>query len=213
MLGHAPVRIEQCEGKVKGTISAYYGLPNASDYAPRTSVRDPLAPVDFVLLGKLPHVIKGMDLAIEAFDRLPEYMRGRCRLHLLGFSNPPEFSQSNIIAHPWMKPDAIAQFLRTMDAMLCLSSIETFSQAIVQGMLTSLPIIATPLPVYVEKIDDASGGAGGIIAKTASEIAQAIEQLAEDPSLRRIPLRCIFPCRINQAEPRGQFPRIGRALQ
>lgn len=172
------------KGRVSGDVRAYYGLANAEEFSPPGGQREDDKPIDFVLLGKLPHAIKGMDLAIEAYGRLPKDVRQRCRLNLASFVDPPSFDEEGIVAHPWMPPERIPEFLRTMDVMLCLSSIETFSQAIVQGMLTELPIIATPLPVYVEKVDEASGGAGGIIAQNPEEVARAMAALAQDREMR-----------------------------
>jgi len=68
-----------------------------------------------------------------------------------------------------------------MDIMLCLSRNETFSQAIVQGMLTGLPIIATPLPVYVEKLDTGAG----VVCQDEDAIVRAMVELANDADRRR----------------------------
>ena len=61
------------------------------------------------------------------------------------------------------------------------SMTETFSQTVVQGMLTALPVIHTSLPYFVEKFDDGCG----ILADTPEAFAAALVRLADDPDLRR----------------------------
>jgi len=85
---------------------------------------------------------------------------------------------------PYAKVTAL---LREMDVQLALSSHETFSHSIVQGMMTGLPIIATPIPVYLDKLAPERGGAGGVVVSdvnAADEVAQAMQRLARDPALR-----------------------------
>ncbi len=168
-------------------IGVMYGLPNAELFYPRAEAKSPDAPIDFCLLGRLPGVIKGHDVALRAFERLPEDVRDRCRLHLASYKEMPEYADERIIAYPWMSLDEVAELLRRMDVLLCLSSIETFSQAIVQGMLTELPIIATPIPVFVEKIDPQRGGAGGHLVSgtdAPDEVSSLMARLARDPPER-----------------------------
>jgi glycosyltransferase involved in cell wall biosynthesis len=80
-----------------------------------------------------------------------------------------------------MPVDRVGELLREMDVMLALSTRETFSQAIVQGMLAGLPVIASPLPVYEEKLDTGAG----VVARTTAEVADAMASLARDPQRRR----------------------------
>ncbi|MDX2114332.1 MAG: glycosyltransferase family 4 protein [Planctomycetota bacterium] len=187
-------------GNVNGSVDVLYGLAGAERFYPRPepAPRDDDL-VHFVLLGRLPNISKGQERAIAAFRALPEPLRRRCRLHLASFASPPQFDDPCIIAHPWMHADAVGDFLRRMDAMLTVSSHETFSQAIVQGMLTGLPIVATELPVFVEKLDplpaepDAESRArtgperrrGGLLVRSTAEITEAIALLAENTPLRR----------------------------
>lgn len=168
-------------------VHIMYGLANAENFSPRTAGH-PDAPCRFVLLAKLPHVIKGEGTAIRAFELLPDELRGRCELHLIAYSSDPPPLPSGVTAHRWTPPAEVPDLLRSMDVMLALSSIETFSQAIVQGMLSGLPVIATPLPVYIEKLD--SGG-GIIVGKSAEEseelaiaVSSAMRELAVDSERR-----------------------------
>jgi len=161
-------------------VRVEYGLPNADEFHP------PESPVDdgmtrFVLLGRLPNRSKRHREAVEAFQSLPEDVRSRCELHLASFVGEPDVEAPGVITHRWMRIEEVPEFLRRMDVMLAISSNETFSQAIVQGMLTGLPIIATPLPVYTEKLD----AGGGIVCQRLGELPHAMEQLARDPDRRR----------------------------
>jgi glycosyltransferase involved in cell wall biosynthesis len=65
--------------------------------------------------------------------------------------------------------------------MLCPSRNETFSQAVVQGMLTALPVIASPLPVFTEKLDTGAG----VVCRTTEDFTNAMADLARHPEKRR----------------------------
>lgn len=170
-------------------VSVCYGIPNAARFHPPTTPSGSNntqhrndSPVRFVLLGKLPNISKGHARAVEAFNALPDETRQRCELHLASFADAePDVAGPGIVAHRWMPHDKIPEFLRTTDVMLAISSNETFSQAAVQGMLTGLPVIATPLPVYVEKLDTGAG----VICNTTQEITEAMQRLANNPEQRR----------------------------
>lgn len=161
-------------------VTVYYGLPNADAFHPSAAGRTDDGLVHFVLLGRLPNVSKGMPKALEAWKLLDPEVRVRCRLHLVAFIEPTDLAVEGVIAHRWTPAGQVPNLLREMDVMLALSSNETFSQAIVQGMLTGLPIIATGLPVYVEKLDTG----GGIVAEEPAAIAEAMARLAQDRELR-----------------------------
>ena len=169
-------------GRLRGRVDVYYGLADAARWWPATeeerAARERDGVVNFVLVGRLPNISKGWERAIEAFGMMPEDVRARCRLHLASFIRPVEIEQDGVVAHEWM--DDVPGFLRGMDVMLALSTNETFSQAIVQGMLTGLPVVATGIPVYVEKLD----GGEGIVARTTEEIRDAMVRLAGDAGLR-----------------------------
>ncbi len=143
-------------------------------------------PVNFCVMGMLDNAWKGADTAVEAFRRLPAAVRERCVLHLASFTNPPHFPEPNIVPYEWMPPERIPDWLRAMDVMLCPSRDEevmreTFSQAIVQGMLTELPVIASDRMVFQEKLDRG----GGFIYRDVPDLAGHMARLAGDPALRR----------------------------
>jgi glycosyltransferase involved in cell wall biosynthesis len=85
-----------------------------------------------------------------------------------------------------MDPGELPDLLRTMDVMVVPSRDEevmreTFSQAMVQGMLSGLPVIANDLPVLTEKLDQG----GGLVVRSVKEMSEAMDKLAGDPVLRR----------------------------
>lgn len=140
----------------------------------------------FCVLGALDNAWKGADTAIAAFRLLPEAVRAHCELHLLGFRSSRDFpGEPSIIAYSWQSAAGVPDFLRSMDVMLVPSRDEhvmreTFSQSVVQGMLTGLPVVYAPLPVLAEKFDRG----GGFRASTPQEFADAMARLAENPDLR-----------------------------
>ncbi|MEM1422363.1 MAG: glycosyltransferase family 4 protein [Planctomycetota bacterium] len=170
-------------GNVSGSIDVMYGLPNHAEFYPPAAPPGDDGIVRCCLLGRLPNVSKGTDKALRALELLDPGVRGRVELHLASYiEEPPDRVSSvpGVVCHRWLRPADVPPFLRTMDAMLTLSSNETFSQAIVQGMLTGLPIVATRIPVYEEKLDTG----GGLLAHTPEHIARAITTLVEDPAGR-----------------------------
>ncbi|TVQ31091.1 MAG: glycosyltransferase [Phycisphaeraceae bacterium] len=171
------------EGRVNGIVDTYYGIANADDFHPPAAPKPADAPVEFCVLGKLDPEWKGADLAIEAFRAMPEEVRSRCRLQLIAYEHPPETGDERIIAHSWTSPSRIPELLRSMDVLIVPSrgEFETFSQAIVQGMLTGLPIISSDLLVLTEKLD----AGGGLIFRSTAELGEHMRTLAVDVDLRR----------------------------
>lgn len=163
-------------------LSVTYGLPNASLFYPRSngSVGRGDGVIRFGLIARLPNSYKGWERAIACFERLPDELREKCELHLASFIRPYDAEKRGVVCHDWLRSEQVPELLRDMDVLLALSSNETFSQAIVQGMLTALPVVATPLDVYVEKMDTG----GGFVCETDDEIVDAMTRLASDASLR-----------------------------
>jgi glycosyltransferase involved in cell wall biosynthesis len=167
-------------------VAVDYGIMNADAFYPRPQPKPDAEGVNFCVLGHLDNAWKGADTAVAAFRRLPEALRARCRLHLVSYLNPPVFPEPHIVAAPWLDIDAIPALLREMDVLLVPSRDEevmreTFSQAIVQGMLTGLPIIASGLPILAEKLNEG----GGRIYRTEDELVSLMAELAGSPALRR----------------------------
>lgn len=165
----------------------YYGITNGDTFFPAEEAKTDVG-IDFVVLGDLSRAWKGADTAVNAFCAMPDELRQYCRLHLLAADlSKDELMAPGVVRHAPLPPSDVPGFLRKMDVMLVPSRDEngimreTFSQAIVQGMLTGLPVICTKLPVLEEKLDEG----GGIVAGSDKEVTAAMVQLAQNPHLRR----------------------------
>ena len=162
-----------------------YGIMNADLFRPALSLSHDNSTVNFCVIGMLDNAWKGADTAVNAFRLLPPAVRSRSRLHLCAYSKPPVFPDQDITAYPWMGPEHLPDFLRRMDVMIVPSRDEgvmreTFSQAMVQGMLSGLPLIVNDLPILKEKIDKG----GGCVFRSEEELARAMSQLANSSDLR-----------------------------
>ena len=163
-----------------------YGVADADRFHPPEVPRAPDGPTHFVVMGMLDNAWKGADTAIEAFRRLPGPIRARARLHLASYRSPPAIGDPGIQAHLWMPAEEIPGFLRGMDVLLAPSRDEgvmreTFSQAVVQGMLTGLPVLVSDLAILREKVE----AGGGWVARDADELSRHMAELAGDPALRK----------------------------
>lgn len=164
-----------------GAVRVDYGIFNYERYAPPAA--RPSGPVRFVVLGALDNAWKGADTAQAAWTRMPPEFRARAELHLASYRTPPAVG-AGVIAHPWLPADDIPALLQTMHVMICPSRDEvvmreTFSQAMVQGMLTGLPVLANDLPILTEKLDQG----GGLVFRTESELAEHMVRLVKEPAL------------------------------
>lgn len=162
-----------------------YGVMDADLYAPGPAPSDG-AITRFCVLGQLDNAWKGADTALAAFRLIPPAVQSRMELHLASFTTPPALPEPNVRVYPWMPAGEIPAFLRGMAAMIVPSRDEhvmreTFSQAMVQGMLTGLPILANDLPILTEKLD----AGGGVIFRTPAELAAQMVALHEDAARRR----------------------------
>ncbi len=168
------------------TVAVSYGITDADRFFPAAAANAEKRDVDFCVIGHLDRKWKGADTAVEAFRLMPDAVRARCRLHLASYDEPPAFPEPNIVPYRWLPFDRIGEFLRGMDAMLVPSRDEevmreTFSQVAVQGMLTGLPLVVSDRPVLMEKVADG----GGLVFRSAAELADAMARLAADPAQRR----------------------------
>lgn len=163
-------------GELGTSRGAYYGVTRSERFFPRVA-RPADQLVHFGVLGQLDTPWKGAALAIEAWGLLPEDVRDRCRLHLCAYAQPPKVSDPRIVLHSWKPYAEVPEFLRGLDALIVPSTrSETFSQAMVQGMLTGLPILAYDLPVLTEKLDTG----GGLVFRTPAELAGHVASVARD---------------------------------
>lgn len=162
-------------------VQVDYGIFHSELYHPPATPPSP--PVGFIVLGALDNPWKGADTAQAAFARLPADLQARSELHLASYRRPPPVA-APVVAHPWLAADKIPDLLRRMRVMICPSRDEvvmreTFSQAMVQGMLSGLPILASDLPILKEKLDRG----GGLIFRDVDELAALMAQLIQDSAL------------------------------
>ena len=165
-----------------GRVRVDYGIFNSERFVP--PARRPNQPVRFIVLGALDNAWKGADTAQEAFALLPPSLRAGAELHLASFRNPPAVGEG-VIAHPWLPADAIPGLLQSMHVMICPSRDEvvmreTFSQAMVQGMLTGLALVVNDLPILTEKLDQG----GGLVFRSTQQLADHLALLIQDPVRR-----------------------------
>lgn len=162
----------------------FFGHIDAGKYHPADDtprVMDKGKKVNFCVIGFLDNAWKGADTALAAFRALPADVSARCVLHLASFRSPPAFPESNIKTYPWFPADGMGEFLRGMDVMIVPSRDEkvmreTFSLAMIEGMLTGLPVLASNLPVLAEKLD--SGG--GYTFNNVEELSRLMALLVSD---------------------------------
>ena len=167
-------------------VAVWYGITHADRFHPDAQAHDASQPYRFCVLGQLDNAWKGADTAVAAYRALPAAVQEHVELHLASFTKPPLYPEDNIVPYDWMAAAGVPEFLRFMDAMIVPSRDEsvmreTFSQAIVQGMLTGLPVCAADLPILQEKLDQG----GGSIFTTPEALANQMQALAEDPAAGR----------------------------
>ncbi|MFM9959450.1 MAG: glycosyltransferase family 4 protein [Phycisphaerales bacterium] len=158
-----------------------YGVLNGDLFFPREggfAARAP-GPLRFGVVGQLETPWKGAHLALEAWAMLAKPLRAE--LHLCAYANPPRVDDASIVFHPWKRVEEVGAFMRTLDVLIVPStSSETFSQVMVQGMLTGMPILAYNLDVLTEKLAPPPGG--GLVFSTAAELAGCMQRLVNEPA-------------------------------
>ena len=163
----------------------YYGVTNGDKYFPSPDKTEN-GVIEFAVLGNINNAWKGADTAIEAVKALPKEIQSRIKLHLASYiEEPPIFEEECIVPYRWMSSEQIPEFLRSIDVLIVPSRDlkimkETVSQAMVQGMLSGLAILANDLPILTEKLDQG----GGLVFKNSSELAKQIIELVENNDLR-----------------------------
>ena len=163
----------------------YYGVKNASNFL-GFDVHKNHEKVIYGVVGDLDNKWKGADTAIEAFSMLSKEANEICELRLASYTNNlPRNLPNNIKAYTWLPYNEVINFFNELDVLIVPSydekvMRETFSQAMVQGMLSGLPILANDLPILTEKLNQG----GGFIFKNVNELKGKIEELAFNKNLR-----------------------------
>ncbi len=163
----------------------YYGVKNASKFL-EFNIHKDHEKVVFGVVGDLDNKWKGADTAIEAFSMLSKEANSICELRLASYTNNlPINLPNNIKAFKWLPYEEVVNFFNELDVLIVPSydekvMRETFSQAMVQGMLSGLPILANDLEILKEKLNQG----GGFIFKNSNELKEKIEELAFNKNLR-----------------------------
>lgn len=162
----------------------YYGITNSTRFKQKQhSEKDE---INFAVFGNLDSPWKGVDTAVSAFKKLPAEIHKKSTLHLAGFSDKlPNFDDTKIKVYNWLEDNQVVEFLNSMDVMIVPSRDtnemkETFSQSMVQGMISGLPLLVNDLPILTEKVDEG----GGLIFKTEAELTEKMVDLATSHELR-----------------------------
>ncbi|MEM1166799.1 MAG: glycosyltransferase family 4 protein [Planctomycetota bacterium] len=175
---------EEFRGRFEGNLTVGYGIAGAGAFESVAPACDRPRLADeklrCVLLARLPSVSKGEDTAREAWRVLPESVRARAELHLVGYLDPPAPDQQNLITSRWVPNDRVPELLASMHVMLVPSTNESFCQSMAQAMLVGLPVVCSPLPVLAEKVDTG----GGRVCETPAALAGAIAELERDDEHR-----------------------------
>lgn len=168
-------------------VEVYFGEINHERFLPSLEEKKSDGFFHFAVFGSLDSEWKGADTAIEAFMRLPEHIKSKSKLHLASFAHTnPNIEHPSIIKYSWMDEADVPEFLRSLDVLLVPSRDEgvmreTFSQAMVQGMLCGLPLIVNDLPILKEKVEDG----GGLVFKNIDELVSHMIRLFENKSERK----------------------------
>lgn len=172
--------------KAKCPLSdVYYGIKNSESFL-NLEIKKNHEKIVFGVVGDLDNKWKGADIAIEAFKGLKKDISSQCELRLASYSKDfPKNLSDNIKAYKWLPYEEMVGFYNSLDVLIVPSydekvMRETFSQAMVQGMLAGLPILANNLDILKEKLDEG----GGFVFKNIDELREKIEELTNNASLR-----------------------------
>ncbi len=163
----------------------YYGIKNSAVFL-NLEINKEHRKIVFAVVGDLDNKWKGADTAIKAFKELKEEVSNKCELKLASYSKDiPQNLPNNIKAYNWLPYEEMVNFYDSLDVLIVPSydenvMRETFSQAMVQGMFSGLPILANDLDILKEKLDEG----GGFIFKNIDELKEKIEELTNNASLR-----------------------------
>lgn len=134
-----------------------------------------------------PH--KQIDLAISALARLPERLRRDARLLVAGPGDPRALAEhaasvgfERVEFLGDVPPERLAGLYADSDALLFLSTKESFGLPVVEAMALGLPVVARRIPALVEIAGEAPLWVSQ--EATAEEVAARVEQLLEDRGLR-----------------------------
>jgi len=134
---------------------------------------------------------KGLDRAIRALHSLPQVLRDKTRLFVVGADDPAPFqrlaSQLGVEkqVHFWGGRDDVADFLFAADLLLHPAYNEAAGMALIESLVAGLPVIATAVCGYAHYIRDCGGGE--VIEEPFDQAVfnRRVQFLLENPALRQ----------------------------
>jgi glycosyltransferase involved in cell wall biosynthesis len=171
-------------------------VPNVVDIeeagSAKPSDRDDGSPFEFIYLGRIDPVTKGLDIAVRAFSKIaaayncrltmagPDWKNGADTLRKLasklGCADKVEILGPKYGAEKWA-------FLSSGDAFLALSRWEAFGIAIIEAAATGTPVLASNRLNLVD--DMRKNNAAYISSLSVHCVAKAMEQMISDKTRRK----------------------------
>jgi len=158
----------------------------------REAERDAAATIRFLFLGRL-HPIKQLPLLLEAFALAARSGSANVELVIVGGGHPAYRRELEEVASTFgvsrrvhftgeVSQSATHELFGAADVFVLPSRTENFGLAAAEALGAGLPVIVTEQVGLAHDITSAQ--AGRVVQPTASALASAIRELAEDASLR-----------------------------
>jgi glycosyltransferase involved in cell wall biosynthesis len=161
-------------------------IPNGTDFHRRAPARD-ARKLSGPVVGLVANFarVKRHELFVDVIERLPEPVRGVIVggvMPILGGA-PYEaevraaaarLSDRIVFTGP---RDDIAEWMASMDVLVCTSAHESFGRVLIEAMAVGTPVVATPVGAIPDVIDH---GRTGLLAGDADGLAAAVRRLLED---------------------------------
>lgn len=133
---------------------------------------------------------KGLDRCLKALAALPEALRGRTRLFVVGKDNPRPFQRQirslgldERVAFLGGRDD-VPRFLLGADLLIHPAYSESAGMALLEAVVSGLPVLATDICGYAHYIEEAE--AGRLVASpfTQNALDSALAGMLADPEAR-----------------------------
>ncbi len=134
-----------------------------------------------LLLTGVTYIGKGVDLAVQAVERLNESGSVRYVLHVCGLREDFPHGE-DVVNHGFVDKTALSELLGSCDLFVLPSRFDCFGIAFVEAMAYGLPCVGRNICAMPEIIDRGSNGEL-IESDDPQELASAIRKICEDPAL------------------------------
>ncbi len=165
-------------------------LPNPVRIPATAPERSGVESVQFLYLGLMAQP-KGVYDMLDAFARLPESVRGKCKLVMAGNGELEEVRKNavrlgiegSLTVYDWVGPEERDRLLEESDVFLLPSYIEGLPMGMLEAMSYAMPVITTPvggIPEYVHN------GVTGLLVEPGdvAALSVAMQQMVESESDR-----------------------------